>query len=185
MEHSPILCLASNPGPMTGGNQYLAVGRSRAGAHRRGRGHPDHVRAVGQHLQGRRLARVLVTHGHVDHASESHACDASGPISRRTMGPAERAGMASASRTSRPSVPAIANCASSIARPRAGPCLLPRRGHGRSVRRRHGHRRHDRHDPRGDGGDLIAYLRSSNGSPRWHRCGSSPAMGKSSNGRSN
>src|SRR6185503_13035930 len=34
-----------------------------------GVGNPDHVRAVGEHLQGRPLVRVLVTHGHVDHAS--------------------------------------------------------------------------------------------------------------------
>lgn len=71
---APILVHAHNPGPWTGdgNNTFLIVGR---GGHATlidaGQGHDAHLDDIGGHLRARdaRLAQVLVTHGHTDHAS--------------------------------------------------------------------------------------------------------------------
>jgi glyoxylase-like metal-dependent hydrolase (beta-lactamase superfamily II) len=61
---------ACNPGPMTGeGNwTWLLPGRVPTLVDA-GTGEPGHLDAVEQALAGDRLAQVLVTHAHVDHAS--------------------------------------------------------------------------------------------------------------------
>jgi hydroxyacylglutathione hydrolase len=65
-----IRVLAGNPGPMTGeGTNTWLLDGAEPTLIDAGVGRPEHVRAVGGHLNGRPLARVLVTHGHVDHAS--------------------------------------------------------------------------------------------------------------------
>jgi hydroxyacylglutathione hydrolase len=68
MEVIPIH--AFNPGPMTGeGNwTWLLPGRVPTLVDA-GTGEPGHLDAVEQALAGARLAQVLVTHAHVDHAS--------------------------------------------------------------------------------------------------------------------
>jgi glyoxylase-like metal-dependent hydrolase (beta-lactamase superfamily II) len=66
----PVCVDAGNPGPMTGrgNNTWLIDGRMPtlvdAGVGRR-----EHLDTIARHLAGRPLARVLVTHGHADHAS--------------------------------------------------------------------------------------------------------------------
>ncbi len=66
-----ILLPAGNPsqwtGP-TGNNTYLLTGRVPVLIDA-GVGNADHVAAVGQALEGRDLAAVLITHGHVDHVA--------------------------------------------------------------------------------------------------------------------
>lgn len=64
------LLLAANPGPLTGrgNNTWLLDGEVPALIDA-GVGARVHVDAVGAALGGRPLARVLVTHGHPDHAS--------------------------------------------------------------------------------------------------------------------
>ncbi len=59
-----------NPGPHTGdgNNTYLISGRQPTLIDA-GVGRPEHVAAVRAALAGARLTRVLVTHGHPDHAS--------------------------------------------------------------------------------------------------------------------
>jgi glyoxylase-like metal-dependent hydrolase (beta-lactamase superfamily II) len=68
--HGPILILAGNPGTLTGrgNNTYLFDGAEPTLIDA-GVGKPEHVEAIAAHLNGRALARVLVTHGHPDHAS--------------------------------------------------------------------------------------------------------------------
>jgi glyoxylase-like metal-dependent hydrolase (beta-lactamase superfamily II) len=70
----PILLLAGNPGPMTGpgNNTYLITGNSGSALLvDAGVGTSSHVDELASALQKRnaRLADVLVTHGHADHAS--------------------------------------------------------------------------------------------------------------------
>lgn len=64
------LILAGNPGTLTGpgNNTYLFDGAEPALIDA-GVGYAEHVDAVAARLQGRALARVLLTHGHPDHAS--------------------------------------------------------------------------------------------------------------------
>lgn len=66
----PLLFSALNPSPMTGAgnNTYLIDGPEPALIDA-GVGAPEHVRALSAALAGRQLARVIVTHGHADHAS--------------------------------------------------------------------------------------------------------------------
>lgn len=66
----PIAVHAFNPGPMTGtGNwTWLIPGRVPTLIDA-GTGEPAHLDAVDKALAGARLAQVLVTHAHVDHAS--------------------------------------------------------------------------------------------------------------------
>ena len=65
-----VLVPAHNPGPMTGAgnNTWLIDGREPTLIDA-GVGHVAHVDAVAERLDGRPLARVLVTHGHADHSS--------------------------------------------------------------------------------------------------------------------
>jgi glyoxylase-like metal-dependent hydrolase (beta-lactamase superfamily II) len=70
---TPILLAAHNPGPMTGGgnNTYLLIGSDRqAVLIDAGVGDPRHLAAIEAELSrhSARLGRVLVTHGHADHA---------------------------------------------------------------------------------------------------------------------
>jgi glyoxylase-like metal-dependent hydrolase (beta-lactamase superfamily II) len=71
----PIRLEAHNPGPMTGrgNNTYLLLGERRAALIDAGVGDPRHVAAIDRHLAGTVLERVLVTHGHRDHASGAAA----------------------------------------------------------------------------------------------------------------
>jgi glyoxylase-like metal-dependent hydrolase (beta-lactamase superfamily II) len=66
----PVLVHAGNPGPMTGpgNNTWLVDGRVPTLVDA-GVGCAAHLDALAEHLAGRPLARVLVTHGHADHAS--------------------------------------------------------------------------------------------------------------------
>ena len=63
-----------NPGPYTGAgnNTYVVSGREPALIDA-ATGHPRHLQAVSDALSGAELSRVLVTHGHSDHASGSPA----------------------------------------------------------------------------------------------------------------
>jgi glyoxylase-like metal-dependent hydrolase (beta-lactamase superfamily II) len=65
----PVLVLDVNAGPMTqaGTNTWLIDGPEPTLVDA-GLGRADHVAAVASRLGGRALARVLVTHGHADHA---------------------------------------------------------------------------------------------------------------------
>ena len=65
-----VLLHAGNPGPMTGeGNNTWLIDGSEPTLIDAGVGAPAHVDAIAQQLGGRALARVIVTHGHADHAS--------------------------------------------------------------------------------------------------------------------
>ena len=69
--HSSPICLnAGNPGTWTGpgNNTYLFDGTEPTLIDA-GVGNTEHVEAIAARLNGRALARVLVTHGHPDHAS--------------------------------------------------------------------------------------------------------------------
>jgi glyoxylase-like metal-dependent hydrolase (beta-lactamase superfamily II) len=71
---TPILLDAHNPGPMTGrgNNTYLLLGGAGdAALIDAGIGDPRHLAAIDRELEAGRsqLARVLVTHGHRDHAA--------------------------------------------------------------------------------------------------------------------
>jgi glyoxylase-like metal-dependent hydrolase (beta-lactamase superfamily II) len=71
---APILLDAHNPGPMTGrgNNTYLLLGGpDDAALIDAGIGDPRHLAAIDRELEagGSQLARVLVTHGHGDHAA--------------------------------------------------------------------------------------------------------------------
>ncbi len=80
----PLLIEAHNPSPMTGrgNNTYLICGASgEALLVDAGVGAPMHLAAIGEALDsaGARLRRVLVTHGHADHASGAPAIAAAHP----------------------------------------------------------------------------------------------------------
>jgi glyoxylase-like metal-dependent hydrolase (beta-lactamase superfamily II) len=66
----PILVHAANPGPMTGaGNNTWLVEGAEPALIDAGVGAPEHLVALERALGGRPLVRVLVTHGHPDHAT--------------------------------------------------------------------------------------------------------------------
>jgi glyoxylase-like metal-dependent hydrolase (beta-lactamase superfamily II) len=66
----PIAVHAFNPGPMTGSGNWTWLIRGRVPTLiDAGTGEPRHLDAVDDALAGERLAQVLVTHAHVDHAS--------------------------------------------------------------------------------------------------------------------
>ena len=68
--HEPILLAANNPGTLTGpGNNTYFFDGDEPTLIDAGVGKPEHIEAIASHLDGRSLARVLVTHGHPDHAS--------------------------------------------------------------------------------------------------------------------
>lgn len=61
---------ARNPGTLTGpGNNTWLVHGADPTLIDAGVGHPEHLEELAHHLAGRSLTRVLVTHGHPDHAS--------------------------------------------------------------------------------------------------------------------
>lgn len=75
-----ILIPAGNPSPMTGaGNNTWFVDGSEPTLIDAGVGAATHIAALAQLLEGRDLARVLVTHGHADHASGVPALSARWP----------------------------------------------------------------------------------------------------------
>jgi glyoxylase-like metal-dependent hydrolase (beta-lactamase superfamily II) len=81
---TPILLAAHNPGPMTGSgnNTYLLIGSERqAVLVDAGVGDPRHLNALEAELSrhSAQLGRVLVTHGHADHASGAPALLAAHP----------------------------------------------------------------------------------------------------------
>src|SRR4029453_15174683 len=67
----PIVLDADNPGPMTGSgnNTYLLAGMEGAILVDAGVGRSRHLAAIDRELGGSKLTRVLVTPGHIDHAS--------------------------------------------------------------------------------------------------------------------
>ena len=66
----PILVPARNPGPLTGaGNNTWLIDGAEPTLIDAGIGVPAHLDELARHLQGRPLARVIVTHGHADHAA--------------------------------------------------------------------------------------------------------------------
>ena len=84
MPLAPILIEAHNPGPMTGrgNNTYLLAGPGAAATLiDAGVGHPEHLAEIDRELAAHRarLERVLVTHGHADHASGAPALAAAHP----------------------------------------------------------------------------------------------------------
>ncbi len=88
----PILLEAHNPTPMTGrgNNTYLLAGSDGdAALIDAGIGHADHLAALARALEPRhaRLAHVLVTHGHADHAAGAPALAASHRDTRFTKYP--------------------------------------------------------------------------------------------------
>ena len=75
-----MLVPAFNPGPMTGrGNNTWLLDGAEPTLVDAGIGQREHVDAVAAALGGRPLARVLVTHGHADHASGAPALRARWP----------------------------------------------------------------------------------------------------------
>jgi glyoxylase-like metal-dependent hydrolase (beta-lactamase superfamily II) len=67
---TPILVPAGNPGPYTGdGNNTWLLDGAEPTLVDAGTGEPSHLEAIAAALDGRPLARVLVTHDHSDHAS--------------------------------------------------------------------------------------------------------------------
>jgi glyoxylase-like metal-dependent hydrolase (beta-lactamase superfamily II) len=66
----PRLLRAGNPGPLTGdGNNTWLLDGAEPTLIDAGIGASNHLDAIAQALNGRALVRVLVTHGHPDHAS--------------------------------------------------------------------------------------------------------------------
>ena len=70
MSLDPIVLDADNPGPMTGSgsNTYLLAGTEGRFLSMPGVGRSRHLAAIDRELGGSKLARVLVTHGHIDHS---------------------------------------------------------------------------------------------------------------------
>ena len=80
---TPIPVHAANPGPMTGDGNWTWLLRGRIPTLiDAGTGETRHLDAVEAALAGAALAQVLVTHGHVDHASGAPALAARFPNAR-------------------------------------------------------------------------------------------------------
>jgi glyoxylase-like metal-dependent hydrolase (beta-lactamase superfamily II) len=78
----PVLFSSHNPSPLTGaGNNTWLIDGAEPALVDAGVGNAAHVDAIAAHLEsaGRKLARVLVTHGHGDHASGVPALRAKWP----------------------------------------------------------------------------------------------------------
>jgi glyoxylase-like metal-dependent hydrolase (beta-lactamase superfamily II) len=76
----PELIFAQNPGPLTGsGNNTWLLDGAEPTLIDAGVGKDGHVDAIAARLAGRALSRVLVTHGHPDHASGGPALRARWP----------------------------------------------------------------------------------------------------------
>ena len=74
------LLAAANPGPLTGtGNNTWLIDGAEPALVDAGSGAAEHLDAIAAALDGRPLARVLVTHGHFDHASGIPALTARWP----------------------------------------------------------------------------------------------------------
>lgn len=70
MQIPPLLLPAGNPGPYTGeGNNTWLLDGAAPTLIDAGTGEPSHLEAIAEVLDGRPLARVLVTHDHPDHAA--------------------------------------------------------------------------------------------------------------------
>jgi glyoxylase-like metal-dependent hydrolase (beta-lactamase superfamily II) len=70
MRQDPVLVSAENPGPMTGaGNNTWLIDGAVPTLIDAGVGMTGHVASIARLLASRALVRVLVTHGHPDHAS--------------------------------------------------------------------------------------------------------------------
>ena len=70
----PIPIHAFNPSPLTGeGNTTWLIPGHVPTLIDAGTGEPQHLDALERALDGARLAQVLVTHGHIDHASGAAA----------------------------------------------------------------------------------------------------------------
>lgn len=83
---------ARNPGTLTGpGNNTYLVDGAEPTLIDAGVGHPDHVDELARVLGGRDLARVIVTHGHPDHASGVPALRARWPAltAHKWVGPGD------------------------------------------------------------------------------------------------
>lgn len=89
-----VLIPAGNPGPMTGaGNNTWLIDGAEPALIDAGTGAPAHVEAVARALGNRPLVRVLVTHGHLDHASGAPALAARWPATELWKMPPSDGGM--------------------------------------------------------------------------------------------
>jgi len=81
MARKPLLIAADNPSPMTGrGNNTWLLDGAEPALIDAGVGESSHIDAIARALGGRPLVRVLVTHGHADHASGVPALQARWPM---------------------------------------------------------------------------------------------------------
>jgi glyoxylase-like metal-dependent hydrolase (beta-lactamase superfamily II) len=80
---TPIAIHAFNPGPYTGDGNWTWLIRGRVTTLiDAGTGDPKHLEELERALDGATLAQVLVTHGHIDHASGAPALAARFPSAR-------------------------------------------------------------------------------------------------------
>lgn len=80
VENRPVPLAADNPGPLTGrGNNTWLLDGGEPALVDAGVGAASHIEAIARALGARPLARVLVTHGHADHASGAPALRARWP----------------------------------------------------------------------------------------------------------